>query len=466
MTSFTHVPSIIVNELVMFHDKPDGIQYESETHKFGVFFLEIGKTEMTRNAQYIMSQNDMSGSMEEDNKMQELHLTLKNIINLLSKNADDVDVTLEITGFDNKIQQVIMPTKIQKDPNQVDEIHRQIKTILQPCGSTNIELALKDATNKINNQTSINSKHLIFMTDGLVTAGSKNVDVLTNEVCQNSRNYFVGFGADHDFHLLQRLASVNSGQYYYVDNIEHAGLVFGEIIHSILYTAIEDFTITVKGGEIYDFQTNTWTTELKLPFLCGEAKKQFHLRSEKPDDFELSYSGFNVHTREKIENTQTELPHLENVDGVLDIHDLSIYIYRQKTLELLSDVCKFCVERNEMDIDTIKKITSELKTKLQDLRKKLEEYKLECTDESDKDFIKQLCDDLFISEKTIHSEKALMYTTPRRNAQGLGGSHNITNIESSDFADEEKYEIVNNPITMRCTSDTQREIMRECSQVV
>ena len=461
MTSFTHVPSIIVNELVMFHDKPDGIQYESETHKFGVFFLEIGKTEMTRDAQYIMSQNDMSGSMEEDNKMQELHLTLKNIVNLLSKNAEYVDVTLEISGFDNEIQEVILPTKIQKDSNQVIQIQNTIRSILQPHGSTDIELALQDATSKCNLQREIKSKHLIFMTDGLISCGSKNVDVLKSQVCQDSRNYFVGFGADHDFHLLQNLASVNSGQYYYVDNIEHAGLVFGEIIHSILYTAIEDFTITVKGGEIYDFQTNTWSTELKLPFLCGEAKKQFHLRSENPDNFELSYSGFNLHTREKIEDTQTELPHLEK-DGVLDIHDLSIYIYRQKTLELLSDVCKFCVQRNEMNIDTIKTITSELKTKLQDLRKKLEEYKLECTDESDKDFIKQLCDDLFISEKTIHSAKALMYTTPRRNAQGLGGSHNITNIEACDFNNEEEYEIVNNPIS-RHTSDTQQTIMRDCS---
>lgn len=460
MSEYTH--PIINNDIIMFHDKPDGVQYESEAHKFGVFFLEIGETEMTRNAQYIHSSNDMSGSMEENNKMQELHLTLKNIVNLLSKNAHDVDVTLEITGFDNKIQEVIMPTKIQKDQNQVDEIHKQIKHILQPRGSTDIELALKDATNKINIQTSANSKHLIFMTDGLITAGSTNFDVLTNEVCQDSRNYFVGFGADHDFHLLQHLASVNSGQYYYVDNIENAGLVFGEIIHSILYTAIENFTITVKGGEIYNFQTNTWTTELNIPFLCGEAKKQIHLRSENPNDFELSYSGLNVHTGEKIEDTQTELPHLEK-DGILDIHDLSIYIYRQKTLELLSDVCKFCIERNEMDIDTVQKITNELKTKLQHLRKKLEEYKLECTNESDKDFIKQLCDDLFISEKTIHSEKALMYTTPRRTVQGCGGSHNITNIESCDFKNEEDYEIVNSPISIRCTSNTQEQIMRECS---
>lgn len=458
-------PSIITDNLVIFHNKPDGIQYESETHKFGVFFLEIAKTEMTKNAQYVINQNDMSGSMEEQNKMQELHLTLNNIVNLLNKSADNVDITLEISGFDREIEQVIPATKIQKDLNQLIQIQQSIKHILQPRGSTDIGLALENATNKCNLQTESNSKHMIFMTDGLITSGVDDFEILKTKIPQNSRNYFIGFGADHDFHLLQHLASVNSGQYYYVDNIENAGLVFGEIIHSILYTAIENFTIKVKGGEIYDFQTNTWTTELKLPFLCGEAKKEIHLRSENPDEFEIIYTGINVHTGKELSDTQIPLPDLVDKNDVVTIYnDLSKYICRQKTLELLDSVKKNYYER--IKTRKVDKKTSELKTELQNFRKKLEEYKEECTNESDKEFIKQLCDDLFISEKTIYSNRSLLYTVARQSSQGRGGSHNITKIERCDFMDEEDYEIVNNPITMRCTSDTQREIMRECSQVV
>lgn len=454
--------SIVTDNLVIFHDKPDGIQYESSAHRFGVFFLEVAKTEMSKNAQYIMSENDMSGSMEEEKKMQELHLTLNNIVNLVNKNADNLDVTLEISGFDNEIEQVIPPTKIQKDLNQLIQIQRSIKQILQPRGSTDIGLALEDATNKCNLQTEIKSKHMIFMTDGLITSGIYDFDELKTVVPQNSRNYFIGFGADHDFHLLQNLASVNSGQYYYVDNIENAGLVFGEIIHSILYTAIEDFTIQVKGGEIYDYQTNTWTTELKLPVLCGEAKKQFHLRSENPDDFELTYSGVNVHTGNQFSDTQIQLPNLMDVNNVTDVHDLTNYICRQKTLELLAKVSNLSLEKKKTGNMNSGK-TSELKTELQNFRKKLEEYKEECTTEADKEFIKQLCDDLFISEKTIYSNKSLLYTVARQSSQGRGGSHNITRIGEFDFVDEEDYEILDTPVNRANTSATQQEIMRECS---
>jgi len=456
--------SIITDNLVIFHDKPDGIQYESSSHHFGVFFLEVAKTEMTQNAQYIMNENDMSGSMEQENKMQELHLTLNNIVNLLSKNADNVDVTLEISGFDSDIEQVIPSTKIQKDLNQLIQIQRSIKHILQPRGSTDIGLALEDATNKCNLQTEIKSKHMIFMTDGLITSGVHDYDELKTNVPQNSRNYFIGFGADHDFHLLQHLASVNSGQYYYVDNIENAGLVFGEIIHSILYTAIEDFTIKVNGGEIYDFQTNTWTTELKLPVLCGEAKKQFHLRSENPDDFELTYSGVNIHTGKEFSDTQIQLPNLMDMDmdNVTDVHDLSKYICRQKTLELLAEVSNLSLERMKNNtLDTAK--ISEMKMKLQEFRKKLEEYKSACANEEDKEFIKQLCDDLFISEKTIYSNRSLLYTVARQSSQGRGCSHNITKIETCDFMDEEDYEILDTPVNLRNSSDTQQQIMRGCS---
>jgi hypothetical protein len=460
--------SIIKSSIVQFHIKHDGFRLYNPNQIFGVFFLELNPTSMIKCPQFVYSGNDMSGSMSDlckdgRTKMQHLQLTLENIVHLFSKNADSVNITLEITGFDNQIEEVILPTKIKNDCNQMDEINAKIKSVLRPRSTTNIELALNDAKTKLDtdndNDNDNQDKSFIFMTDGNITDGSISVRKLKSQVPTHSRNYFIGFGADHDFKLLQKLASVgNGGSYYYVDKIENAGLVFGEIIHSILYTALKNVQITVENGEIYDFEKNEWTQQIVVPYLCGEANKQYHVRSETPDQFEIRYSAYDVSVGEMVEWTEQTLPYLVEDDGTIVETDLRKYMYRQRTLELLAETMKD--EMNFMDKMDIQK-------KLRDFRIELETFAKEYTDPTDIQFMKQLCDDLYISETTIHSAKSMLYTIARQRAQGRGDSYNITHIEREDYyyEDEENndYEISQESLNIT-TTITQAEIMRECSQ--
>ena len=452
--------------MIEFHTKTNGYKLftEESQQNFGVFFLELESTSMTSEPQFVHSGNDMSGSMSDScndgrTKMQHLHLTLENIVNLFSKNADSANITLEITGFDDKMEEVILPTKIENDIKQIDIITNKIKSVLRPRACTNIEIALKDAQKKLaytDNIHTNSAKNFLFMTDGNITSGSDDIEVLMTSVPTNSRNYFIGFGQDHDFQLLQTLAS-NGGAYYYIDKIENAGLVFGEIIHSILYTALKNVVITTTNGEIYDFEKNEWTTLLKVPYLCGEANKQYHVRSLTPDTFEINYSAENVLTGNINMWTETSLPNLE-LEGTLVVPvDLRKYMYRQRTLELLADAAK--LSRNNCATFENKKKHQEL---MRDFRKELEEYAKEYSEPVDIAYMKQLCDDLYISEKTINTDKALLYTTARRNAQGSGGSYNITQVEE-DIVDEEDYEISRVALNRTCTSSTQERVMRECS---
>jgi hypothetical protein len=101
---------------------------------------------------------------------------------------------------------------------------------------------------------------------------------------------------------------------------------------------------------------------------------------------------------------------------------------------------------------------------MHDFRKVLEEYAKEYVEQADIDYMKQLCDDLYISEKTIHSDKALLYTTARQNAQGRGGSYNMTQVEDDYLVDEEDYEISRIALNRTCTSSTQESVMRQCSE--
>ena len=469
---------IFNSSIIQFHSKEDGFNlYDQSTsgsselsyNKFGVLSLEMIASEMTVEKQYIHSSNDMSGSMSDicndgRTKMQHLKLTLENIVTLLSKNANKIDVDLEITGFDTKIEEVLNFTRIAEDSKQLMEIHNKIKSVLLARGCTDIGIALNDAASKLKTQN-ISEKSFIFMTDGIITQGTTNIEILKEALPEKSQNYFIGFGSDHDFKLLQELSTVNMGTYYYVDKIENAGLVFGEIIHSILYTISKNNIITVNNGEIYDFQRNEWVTELKIQNLCAESKKDFHVRSKTPETFSINISGVTKDSEYNY-NEQT-LPSLINEDNTIEPVDLRKYMYRQKTLELLAT--SITIAKNKYSTYQEKISHQEA---LKDLRNELQTFAKEFVNDADTTaYIKQLCDDLYISDATLHSDKSLLYTTARRTTQGRGGSYNITQLEKCDiqrqnaftgFNDDEDYHVNEDPVS-RFASDTQVEVMRSCS---
>lgn len=123
----------------------------------------------------------------------------------------------------------------------------------------------------------------IFMSDGQVTCGTSDKDDLFELVSDKYPNIFIGFGMDHDACLMQHLAKKTNGSYYVVDKIENAGLVFGEILHGILYPALKSVVIEIQNGEIYNYLNNTWSSTLEISSIPSEAKKTYHLRSLKQD---------------------------------------------------------------------------------------------------------------------------------------------------------------------------------------
>ena len=451
---------------------------EEEDLQFGVFELEIAQTPMTQEELDITSTNDISASMSDAckdgrTKMQHLHLTLENIIRLLSSNSEKTKVNLEITGFDDSIVQVLDPTKITSDPATTQEIINAMKNKLYPRGSTNIHLALQDASTRIsdNSENPAQQSH-IFMTDGIITSGTSDIETLKKAVPQHCQNYFIGFGSDHDFRLLQQLAESGSGSgsssYYYVDKIENAGLVFGEIIHNILYTALRNVTIKVTNGEIYDFQSNQWLTEISVPNLCGEAKKTFHIRSKTPYDLELTLSGLD-NKGNTISHTEIAYPPLlDAVTRAVDKdYNLTKFMYRQKVLELLHQSTIIAT-----NIYTTSEEKAAHQEKMKCLRKEIEAYS-STQEEDNKSYLKQLTDDLYISEKTLHSDKALLYTTVRQNAQGRETSYNMTQIDKPSLRKQpaynvqqdvdDDYNVAVNPLSRAYTSSTQAQVMRSCS---
>jgi hypothetical protein len=84
------------------------------------------------------------------------------------------------------------------------------------------------------------------MTDGEATAGKRDPELLLSLVDTSVTNMFIGFGIEHDTRLLNRLGSGAKSGYYFIDKLENCVIVYGEVLHGILYKLLFDVAISIN----------------------------------------------------------------------------------------------------------------------------------------------------------------------------------------------------------------------------
>ena len=336
-----------------FHTKnieyPFKIFPNDDKYNFGVVTIDVNKLPPETRDISIFIDIDSSASMSDNcidgrAKIDHLKHTLKNILLLFSKKTD-MNIFVNIDTFSDNINTICNITKIDKD--NVDEIIENIKNI-NPENGTNIELCLSNSFEKIKTYKSENPLHKIIyinMTDGVITIGSNKIKKLQRMVSDEYKNIFIGFGINHDAYLLNKLAESKENEYRFIDKLENTGLVYGEILHNILKCDMNGYTIEIENGLLYDWYTNTWVETLYLSGLYSEVKKYIHIKSETPDYVCL----FLFKDYEVIDNI-CKLPDLyENMNKDINNSDhytfvetdLTPFIFRQKTQELLYKVVQY-----------------------------------------------------------------------------------------------------------------------------
>lgn len=437
--------SLIKSTKMSLHTKPvdngqDFVLFEDKEYKFGILELEVLETPMINTQQIIDASIDMSGSMSDPcgdgrTKMQHSIHTLKNIINVLAdSNGKEADTFISVVGFDDAIVNVMDLTKPTED--NMGELRQKIDNKLYPRNGTDLNLSLEKTKERtMKNAEEWPHKNLIqtniTMTDGLANKGNLSYSHMETQVPENSTNIFIGFGSDHDAVGLQRLAAKGAGNsYYYVDKIENAGIVFGEILHGILYKALRNVKISVENGEIYDFRTNTWSNLLIVESLTSEAKKTYHLRSKTPDDACVKIVGQSIVHGDLDDSMLVEneyfLPDLISEDtGEVHEVDLTKFMHRQKAQELVYKAHKLSTISRDEEINYLPK---DIKEDLTKFSKYLDDY-MKKNNLSEDEFYKTLYADIFITLRTFGTRRAAMYSGSRHVSQGQERSYNVCEID-------------------------------------
>ena len=189
---------------------------------------------------------DVSGSMNEDNRLGAVKQALNMLVNSL-RPTDKIGIV--VYGSQGRV--VLEPTEI----GQTGEIRDAINS-LEPDGSTNAEEGLRLAYEMASANYDPNRiNRLILCSDGVANVGITGPDAILETVRQQANEGItlttVGFGmGNYNDVLMEQLANDGDGQYYYADSAKEAERLFVTDLTGTLQTIALNAKIQVEfNGE-------------------------------------------------------------------------------------------------------------------------------------------------------------------------------------------------------------------------
>lgn len=440
----------------------------NSAQRSGIYEICLPAAEPTRTPKTIHIMTDVSGSMDErcsdkNSKLDQIKHVTKNIIRFIANNC--ANITLQVSAFNSDVMVVIEPEIVTKD-NQ-DEMIRKIE-MMTAIDMTDLEKAIRAV--KFGNIGS--EQHNILMTDGDANMGETRANALVKLVDIGASNTFIGFGLEHNPHMITTLANTRNGAYYFIDQLERSGVAYGEILHGIVHRVYKSARLIVENGEVYDWKTNTWTNEVYIGGLAADTKKRYHIQTDDPDKIRVRFMDDDVEVDKTVFHGQFEdLTQMEYRYRTLEMlfratqmsspHRNAIYtLHAQpeeaKPLETqakptIRDLNQRSIESAGADSHSSGSLTdkdmnlapkgqvqtlSGLKVEMKNLVAEMTTY-METLD--DKRLMKNLCDDIVVVYRTIGTRYGHMYSCARQCSQGTERIHTASNTpgRSDDNSGEE-----------------------------
>jgi len=398
------------------------------SHNFGVSHMTVLKSELVNKKYHIVLTLDRSGSMMET--LPQVKHTLKNMLDYLCSTECD-DMYVSILFFDHEVIRVTTNEKLTSESNEkimtdVNEVYAR--------GSTDIGLAFQEIE-KLYMEDASNIH--IFMTDGSATVGEGKCQLLAEMLDHRYEHNFLGFGIQHNEKLLYAITLSTNGNYYFIDSIENAGLIYGEVLNKILFRKYERVTFASDTLQFYNYKNNKWESSYVLGNVGSEDSFDVNFRFgwDVPHQ-ELSYSVAYAHITTDATSTLEDGTDEYSVTAYdptqsaeSSERDISTekYYYRQRVLEemflanQLTDTMFHYrgIVPDPVTQSNISKLFDEIKKFMndQDLTEDL--------------FMKQLLDDLSITHQSFSNPQMGAFGVSRQISQGQQRAYNVVNVQAA-----------------------------------
>lgn len=227
----------------------------------------IGNKIDQRNAAHTIILLDTSGSMEDDNKLNNVKRSLQYLLQFLLPS----DFVSLITFCDSS-KIIIENVSVNSDTSHA--LNFAISNLVA-LGGTNLSAGLLNVCGVLERSHNQNIKTgLIILTDGHTNEGiTRNSDLITiidrlKNICNTITINSVGYGNDHNSTLLKDIAIHGNGGYSIVNNLESVATVFGEILGGIMSCVAQNtYVTTPKSWVCYNMyskkeDTNSITIDI------------------------------------------------------------------------------------------------------------------------------------------------------------------------------------------------------------
>ena len=459
----TIIDNEIIHNKTLYSFPPD----EERKMKFGIIKINTDVLPKTNKVLFFLFSVDCSGSMSDlcnDKRSKNDHIihTLTNMLLFFSE-KENISIYVQIDAFDDAIFSII-PFVLVSQAN-VGKLINQLKKIY-PRSNTNIELALNNASRQIEMAASASAsvsalssaeKYHIFMTDGDITQGNSCEKHLKTLLNPKATNIFIGFGINHNIKVLSELGGGNDhsssvNNYYFIDELENSGLVYGEIIHNILYASLKQVTLFVVNGLIYNWKTNTWTNTLNIGNVIFSSEIVYHIVSfvQEDDDDDMKIAiDIDIDMANNSETYTSTI--IITASGNIDNEPFSYTQYTCDPDPTLSElITKYKFRQRTQQLLFLARHFDDCKNK-ETMKQKMDDFfnELKTCNVDDKPFIKLLMDDIYITRKMFETPYNSLYSNARQTSQGTQRCYNV-GYYSADIT--ERMNTMTMPILSRQTT--------------
>ena len=448
-----------------------------DTSNYGVLSLETSdiKTNDLPILFHIML--DVSGSMSDivshnRTKIQLLKHTIVNMIHYFAENTENVYICVK--GFDNNIHNYIEPILVSK--SNVDILLNKISKI-RPIQSTDIGLALETLQNDMSNEINEDKYNVgILLTDGHPTSGKMEINELVNIILHDKTYHFIALGNEHNGDLMNALGNYHSEtSNWFINEIEHTGNVYGEIIFNETNRLCKNNIIHVENGTIYDYRKGTFHNQLNIGTLSREEKKEYHILANNQYICNIFIEGIQIESNEKYKKiaNKTKCNIGENLETNNNIFVTKHYLRLCVQLLLYnvrSDLEKVRTIDNSFTCFQLPIHQPKLKKndKYINHAKKLKKIILEVGKENNLEndlFLTGLINDLHVLLNTTGHVDQYKHITSRESSQGRQSSYNTASQMEDDPIDFHDISIptLSRNSTTAYTTPSRVKLMRDIS---
>ena len=236
---------------------------------------------------------DVSTSMNNEGRLRLAEETIVKMVEYLASASNEnpgLQFWITLTTFSTEARVVIQNEKVNSDTISLiaSTVHRvRVEHSTSFEASFLLDRAIMQeqaAKDQEDGNADIVTLH-IQMTDGEITAGSKDETHLKSLLVPEVEHIFIGYGADHKAGCLINLSKVNaSSSYMFLDHPTKMGAMFAQIFCPHLFTAVTETTITLTGAKFLDVEQGCETSSMFLSRVATETTKNFHVITDQQEE--------------------------------------------------------------------------------------------------------------------------------------------------------------------------------------